>query len=389
MEGVEQHVGRGGTFDLETTPFGAINMADVQTTANTTRIAKSDPDEEKETKALKGSAPKVFDGTRKDSERFWDEFNYYRKLNRKSEVMKEPYSRVLMALSYMKGDKIWDWRRSAAEQLDEQIDSGKSYNDETLWENFKQTFEQSFTDTTKKQDAYLKLKNLRMQGDDLDTYMALYRQLVLKAGWDITGDGARDTFSEGLKLGLKLAILRGRDDIPETLDDWKKAAINEQRKWAWIKHAKSEGTGRQNDWKKALGKKDTPKKDPNAMEVDNARLAPLTDAEKEQLRKEGRCFRCRLQGHLSFSCPKKTGEAAKKTTYTQARITEVVDDRDDVSEAGSDMTVVPKASQKSTKSPKINNVKMMPADIVKALGSLTEEERGDVLDKILQEGEDF
>jgi hypothetical protein len=31
----------------------------------------------------------------------------------------------------------------------------------------------------------------------------------------------------------------------------------------------------------------------------------------------------------------------------------------------------------------------MPADIVKALESLSEEERGDVLDKILQQGEDF
>ena len=109
---------------------------------------------------MKGSAPKVFDGTRKESERFWDKFDDYRRINRKVEVMKEPYSHILMALSYMKGDKIWDWRRAAAKQLDDDVDDGIPENNERRWENFKRTFQDCFTDTTKKQDAYLKLKNL-------------------------------------------------------------------------------------------------------------------------------------------------------------------------------------------------------------------------------------
>ena len=36
---------------------------------------------------------------------------------------------------------------------------------------------------------------------------------------------------------------------------------------------------------------------------------PLTDEEREKMRKEGRCFRCRKQGHLSRYCPEKPSQA--------------------------------------------------------------------------------
>ena len=36
---------------------------------------------------------------------------------------------------------------------------------------------------------------------------------------------------------------------------------------------------------------------------------PLNDDEREKLRKEGRCFRCRKQGHLSRYCPDKPSQA--------------------------------------------------------------------------------
>ena len=36
---------------------------------------------------------------------------------------------------------------------------------------------------------------------------------------------------------------------------------------------------------------------------------PLNDEERERLRKEGRCFRCKKQGHLSRYCPEKPSQA--------------------------------------------------------------------------------
>ena len=60
------------------------------------------------------------------------------------------------------------------------------------------------------------------------------------------------------------------------------------------------------------------------MEVDNAtgqtNFKRLTPEEQTQLAKEGRCFRCRLQGHMAHDCPKNLNQNynsnARETTAT-------------------------------------------------------------------------
>ncbi len=42
---------------------------------------------------------------------------------------------------------------------------------------------------------------------------------------------------------------------------------------------------------------------PTPMELGAVRLAPLTPAERERLRKIGGCFRCRKVGHIGQQCP--------------------------------------------------------------------------------------
>ena len=49
------------------------------------------------------------------------------------------------------------------------------------------------------------------------------------------------------------------------------------------------------------------------MDVDVIRKA-TTDAEKDKCRKEGRCFNCGRQGHLSRFCPDKKPRIAVATT---------------------------------------------------------------------------
>ena len=83
---------------------------------------------------------------------------------------------------------------------------------------------------------------------------------------------------------------------------------------------------------------------------------------------------------MSRDCPKKgqnpqTNHATTKKT-TKSHTTEVVNDRDDISEAGTDDT-------------KVNTTKLMLEAVVQALENLSKEQRDEVLDRILLKGEDF
>ncbi len=58
--------------------------------------------------------------------------------------------------------------------------------------------------------------------------------------------------------------------------------------------------------------------DPNMMDVDLIQCV-TTDTKKERYKKEGHCFTCRKQGHLSCECPQKVVKARTMTMLSVAR----------------------------------------------------------------------
>ena len=88
---------------------------------------------------------------------------------------------------------------------------------------------------------------------------------------------------------------------------------------------------------------------------------------------------------MSKDCPKKQNTQVNqaKTQKKQTRAMEIIDDRDDVSEVGSEDTAV------SGRNPALNVAKMVPDTVVNALEAMTKEQRDEVLDRILMKGEDF
>ena len=192
-----------GNVPLEGTPAAAIFSASTETSmpaqTNYTRTKKDD-----EGKGLKGgSPPKNFAGDQKDSERFLEEFTVYWKLNRKALLMKEPYSRVLMVISYMKGEKNRNWNKKQVKSLDERVDDfGWSLDDKKLWKHFVEDFKKAYTNTTDKQDAYVAIQDLKMTGGDLNTYVADHEALVKRIGWPLDEAISIESFKDGLPDAL-------------------------------------------------------------------------------------------------------------------------------------------------------------------------------------------
>jgi hypothetical protein len=105
---------------------------------------------------------------------------------------------------------------------------------------------------------------------------------------------------------------------------------------------------------------------PVPMDVDVTTTSPipfkkLTEEERDQYRKEGRCFRCREKGHMARNCPKNDKPKARAATTE---------------------TPAPPDT-------KVNAITLTKAQQIRALEeAMTEEERGEYLDT-RDGGEDF
>ena len=335
---------------------------------------------------MRGVPPTIFDGTRSKADDFMGQFRRFKMVNRTHEAMKIPYDRVLTALTYMRGPLINDWIDQQEKKLAVRTDTTKRGHvpetDEALWNEFETAFLNAWTDTSKKQNAYDQLMRLTMNGWDVDTYIATFDRLALAAGWDLDSEGTIAKFREGLTKGVHSKAL-DRDHIPRTIDEWKAAARTEVARAKEKYNAGLTGTQRRNPPKSGTyqNSQSAPRTNTNSsgvtpMEVDNAtgqtNFKKLTLEERAQLAKEGRCFRCRLQGHMARDCPKNSN----RNSNTNAR--------EATTEKNTDSS--PKAPPTTNST---NSTKLTRAQQIRALEEAMEDEERAVYLDARDMGSDF
>jgi hypothetical protein len=77
------------------------------------------------------------------------------------------------------------------------------------------------------------------------------------------------------------------------------ASLGTGRKKGWLSSRQTRWESLQRDSRSNKGK------DPDAMDVDRAKLNKLSIKERAKLSKEGKCFLCKEKGHMARACPKK------------------------------------------------------------------------------------
>jgi Retrotransposon gag protein len=147
--------------------------------------------------SLQGTTPTIFTGDRSLSETFMHDFKIYKIMNPLADVMTQPYARVATALSLIRRPKVDDWVNEQLNDLELKICTTPR-SDKTLWTDFEMAFTDAFTNTAKKEDAYQKLKHLKMKDELVDNYITAFNSLAVKAGWELTNEGTIDTFCSGL-----------------------------------------------------------------------------------------------------------------------------------------------------------------------------------------------
>jgi hypothetical protein len=82
---------------------------------------KDDHEETENGGGLQGKAPEIFDGDRTKSKVFTSDIQIYFKINRNKYDIKNVYLRVLLALSFIKGQNVVNWVGIQIDQLEENL----------------------------------------------------------------------------------------------------------------------------------------------------------------------------------------------------------------------------------------------------------------------------
>ena len=160
-----------------------------------------------------------------------------------------------------------------------------------------------------------------MKDGRLDEYVAIFQDLVTRAGLDQNSPNTLRTFAQGLQGTLATTCIM--QDSPENFPQWVQSAQQQHRNWLKCQALK-EYSPFQNQrrgtnpftWKRNNNPQNHQTQcDPNAMDIDTIRKA-TTNAEREKYRSEGRCFNCGRQGHLSRLCPNRKPRIATTTMTT-------------------------------------------------------------------------
>ena len=125
---------------------------------------------------LVGNPPNVFDGNCRMTMTFGDQFINWWRQNPNTFSLGQPYQRILMALSYMRGPSVSDWARDKGTWAFNQVYGAQQRNPNEigLWTEFEQSFNNTFLDTTKVEEATRSLDALRMTGTNLEDYNAQF-----------------------------------------------------------------------------------------------------------------------------------------------------------------------------------------------------------------------
>ena len=251
-------------------------------------------------KEVKLNLPKPFSGKRTELRRFLQDVIVYLTINK--EIYDNDDKKIAFTVSFMNDGDAAAWKEEFIFRAIE--DSDKRGDDISFgtFQAFKDSLENSFSPYDAPGDALEEIRKLRSGETSMDEHIAKFKILVTQSGLPESA-AVIDFFRETLPVPLQRQILCC-DSPPTTLSGWYDKASRFHNNYKRMQRI----LGRRTDTKTTINNSNAsaPKrftfprkeKDPNAMDVDR-----LTIEERTLLMKEGKCFRCRKQGHLSRDCP--------------------------------------------------------------------------------------
>ncbi len=237
--------------------------------------------------------------------------------------MINPATRTTTALSYIAGPLVEAWKEEQLTLLERNIAANVPEGNEAHWTTFETNFKSAFTNTNKKNDAYRDLQKLR-HTDDLDTFIARFKQLVTAAELDIDSHGVIEIFKQGVKHALITNVLTATDYDPNatyTFAEMEKRVHDSLLRWINSQAYKRQdqkqrlytafGVKSRGGGQPFRGGRCTTSQGGDAMDVDATTFTQLSEEEKKKLQANNACFYCQKRGHRANDCRKKKWDRAQ------------------------------------------------------------------------------
>ena len=226
--------------------------------------------------------------------------------------MTNPRQKVAHTLTYMEGPEIYEWKRDT----EVWILSNPTPSDPQVmvYDDFEFAFIESWTDTNEPYRAAAALDQLRVEDNDIDTYITVFAEFARKALYHEDDPAVLEKFKAGLPLDLLEPCMH--HDDPRNWDAWTRSACKRQailtsiKTHRPIKPSHSPSPIDSDSLSPPLPDSSVP------MEIDKMYTTPMQRTMSEEERRQGLCHLCKQHGHIQRHCPHKmTDRTAATRTF--------------------------------------------------------------------------
>ena len=144
--------------------------------------------------------------------------------------MDNMYRQSMLFLTYIQGPATTEWVHSISDWLEQAVQGSHEF-DQRLWDYTEEAFQRKFGDMLSQERAIAELEDgIKMERGDLDGFINRFEILVRHAQYDPDHSMVLRKFTDGLPMEMYKAIF-SRERPPVGYQQWREAAIDQQRKW--------------------------------------------------------------------------------------------------------------------------------------------------------------